>query len=171
MIFELVRIKLNGADVLSVMTIVLHGDLECPVNRADVLALNIVPLSIDQLEERLELDVLIDHLLRLTCFNLKDILVLLCLLWVLALWLRFQTCNFSSQADSLSGILGDQGSGFGRAVPGSTESADLNELARCSIALELIVHGRIHAEDVLVADGKDPDTRLVILVPALVEEE
>ena len=62
-ILELVRIKLNNADVLSVMAIVLHGDLGCPVNGADVLALNIVPLSIDQLEERLELDVLIDHLL------------------------------------------------------------------------------------------------------------
>ena len=135
------------------------------------LALNIVPLSIDQFEECLELDVLVDHLLQLPCLNLKGVLIFLHLLEVLTLQLRLQSCNFSSQADSLSDVLGDQGSGLGKAVLGSIESADSNELARCAIALELIVHGHICAENVLVADGEDPGTRLAILVPALVEEE
>lgn len=44
-------------------------------------------------------------------------------------------------------------------------------MARCATAHELIVQGRILAEDVLVANGENPATRLATLGLVLVEEE
>ena len=171
-ILELLRIKLDRANVPSVMVIVdVNGDAGCPVNEADGSARNIIPLSTDLLEERLELAVVLVHLLQLIFLNLQGILVLLPLLLVLALRLRLQSHNFFSQADGLSDVLGDQGSGLVKEALESMESADLNVLARCASTLEPVVHGRIRAEDVLVADGEDPDARLAILALVLVEEE
>src|ERR1700761_8045112 len=170
-ILKPLRIKFDRADVPSVMAIVdVDGDARRPVNEADGSARNIGPLSIDLLEERLELAVVLVHLLQLIFLNLQGILVLLRLLPVLALRLRLQSRNFFSQAHGLSDVLGDQSSDLVKGALESTESADSNVLARCTSAHELVVHG-ILVEDVLVADGEDPGTRLAILVLVLVEEE
>jgi hypothetical protein len=62
-ILELLRVKLDRANVPSVMAIVdVDGDAGCPVNEADVSARNVVPLRIDLLGERLEPVVVPVHL-------------------------------------------------------------------------------------------------------------
>ena len=62
-ILELLRVKLDRANVPSVMAIVdVDGDAGCPVNEADVSTRSVVPLSVDLLEERLEPAVVPVHL-------------------------------------------------------------------------------------------------------------
>lgn len=54
-ILELLRIKLERANVPSIMTIVdVDGNAGCPVNETNGATRNIVPLRINELEERLE---------------------------------------------------------------------------------------------------------------------
>lgn len=61
-ILELLWVKLDRADVPSIMVIVdIDGDAGCPINEADVSTRNVVPLSSD-LEERLEPAVVPVHL-------------------------------------------------------------------------------------------------------------
>jgi len=169
---ELRPIKLERTDVLSVsVTIDVDGDLGSPIDEADVSARNIVPLSIDLLEELLEVDVVLIHFGQLIPRNLQGLLVLLRLLRVLTLRLLLQANSFQSQAVGVSDVLSNLGFDLVKGALESTESGKSNILASCASTLELVINGRILAEDVVVADAKDPGTRFGILGLVLVEEK
>jgi len=132
---------------------------------------SVTPIRIEVLEEPLELDVVLAHVLQLTLLPLQGRRVVLRLISVLCSRLRLQLHNLLSQALGGTDLLGNQSSRLVHHGLEATRAANTNVCLSRTTASKLVVDIDNLSGDVIVGDAEDPLTGVTPLILALVEEE